>query len=326
MNRRDTVLVLIALGLVPIGALAQRHPSTIPRIGYLSSETASDMANRLEALRAGLRDLGYVEGRNIVIEVRRAGGNYDRLPDLAAELVRLKVDLLVAEGIKAGLAAKRATTTIPIVLPGTADPVEAGAVGSIARPGGNLTGSTAFGTELAVKRLELLKEAVPRISKVAILSNPANPNSGPTLEALEAAAKSLKMGLQKIDVRAPTEFDSAFEVMAKSRLSAVLVLSDTMFVSNVKAIALLAAAKRLPLAGRVEFADAGGLIGYGVNSPDMYRRSAAIVDKILKGAKPADLPIERATNFELVVNRKAGKALGITIPPALLVRADRVIE
>jgi len=309
----------------PVAAEAQQ-PAKVARIGFLGPETVSGSKSRVDALRAGLRDLGYVEGKNIVIEFRWAEGKYDRLPDLATELVRLNVDVLVAAGEKAVDAAKRATTTIPIVVPVTGDAVATSLATSLARPGGNITGSTFFGAELTSKRLELLREAAPRITRVAYLLNPANSASGPGIAALEIAAKSLKLGIQPFEVRAPNEFDSVFTTMAKRHVDAIVVQADTIFIINAKAVADLAATRRFPSAGLKEFAEAGGLIGYGPNLLEMYRHAAVFVDKILKGAKPGDLPIERATTFELVINMKTAKTLGLTIPPSVLLRADQVIQ
>jgi putative ABC transport system substrate-binding protein len=277
----------------------------------------------LEALRAGLRELGYVEGKNIVIEVRWAEGKYDRLPELAAELVNLKVSVIVVYGTKAAVAAKRATTTIPIVV-GSGDAIGQGLVTNLARPGGNLTGTTTFTSELAAKRLELLKEAVPRITQVAFLVNLAYPPS--TLQALETAAEALKLALPQFPVRGPDEFDSAFATIVTRRIDAVVVQADTMFEVNAKAIADLAIKHRLPSVGTVDFAEAGGLIGIGANLLEGHRRLAVYVDKILKGANPGDLPVERATKFELVIDLKTAKALGLTIPQSLLLRADEVIQ
>ena len=309
----------------PVAAEAQQ-PAKVARIGFLGPETVSGSKSRVDALRAGLRDLGYVEGKNIVIEFRWAEGKYDRLPDLATELVRLNVDVLVAAGEKAVDAAKRATTTIPIVVPVTGDAVATSLATSLARPGGNITGSTFFGAELTSKRLELLREAAPRITRVAYLLNPANSASGPGIAALEIAAKSLKLGIQPFEVRAPNEFDSVFTTMAKRHVDAIVVQADTIFIINAKAVADLAATRQFPSAGLKEFAEAGGLIGYGPNLLEMYRHAAVFVDKILKGAKPGDLPIERATTFELVINMKTAKTLGLTIPPSVLLRADQVIQ
>ena len=328
MNNRRKLIVTLSMSAIaiPLSSFAQSQPAKVHRIGILSAETPSSLAGRMDALRAGLRDLGYVEGKNIVIEFRGAEGNYDRLPDLAVELARFKPDVIVTLGQKAAVAAKHATTTIPIVFPNVSDAVATGLVASLARPGANMTGSTFFGPELMAKQLELLREAVPRMAQVAVLQNPANSSSGPNLRAMEIAAKSLKLGLQHFDVRGPNEFDSVFAAMAKRRIDAVVIQSDTMFFANAIAIADLPAKKRLPSAGNTEFAEAGGLIGYGVNILEMHRRAAVFVDKILKGAKPGDIPVERPTKFELVVNLKTAKALGLTIPNSILVRANRVIE
>ena len=301
-------------------------PPQVARIGILGAETASGQANRLEALLVGLRDLGYVEGRNIFIEFHWADGNYDRLTDLAGDLVRLKVDVLVALGIKAALAAKSATTTIPIVVPAAADPVASGLVVSLARHGGNITGSAFFGPELMAKRLELLSESVARITQVGVLLNPANRTSVSILRAMELAAKSLKLGLHPFEVRAPDGFDSAFATMVRTRVNAVVVQPDTMFTANAKTIAVLATTNWIPLAGDIELAEAGGLIAYGPNFRELFRRSAYFVDKILKGANPADMPVEQPTKYELAINQKTAKALGITIPQTVLLRTDRMID
>jgi putative tryptophan/tyrosine transport system substrate-binding protein len=325
MNRRNTVLALLALAGAPTWSFAQQ-PQKVVRIGILGAETASGQASRLEALLAGLRDLGYVDGRNMVIEFRWAEGNYDRLPALAGELVRLKVDVLVALGTKAAFAAKAATTTIPIVVPAAADAVASGLVASLARHGENVTGSAFFGPELMAKRLELLSEAVPRLTQVGVLLDPSNRSVESVSRAMEVAAKSLKLGLQRFEVRVPNEFDSAFAAMAKGRVNAVVVQPDTMFTVNAKTIAALAATNRLPLAGDIELAEAGGLIAYGPNFRELFRRSAYFVDKILKGANPADMPIEQPTKYELAINLKTAKALGITIPQTVLLRTDRIID
>ena len=327
--RLGSIALLVTFGLVLLAAplaVEAQQPGKVPRIGFLIAETLSGQASRVEALRAGLRDRGYVEGKSIAIEFRSADGNYDRLPELAAELARLKVDVLVAFGSKAVLAAKRATTTIPIVVPVIGDPVARGVVSSVARPGGNITGSATFAPEVAAKRLELLKEAVPRITRVAVLLNPATPAMEPLVQARRATAKALKLELQPFEVRAPKEFGRTFSAMANGRVDAVLVSTDTLFASNAREIADLAAKQRLPSAGGKEFAEAGGLIGYGANDAELYRRGAYFVDRILKGAKPADLPVEQATRFELVINLKTARALGLTIPQAVLIRADQVIQ
>ncbi|HEV2056810.1 MAG TPA: ABC transporter substrate-binding protein [Methylomirabilota bacterium] len=287
------------------------------------------MSPFLDAFRQGLRELGWVEGQNIVIDYRYAEGRFDRLPDLAAELVRLKVDIIVAQPLPAAAAAKNATETIPIVMiSGGADPVGLGLIATLARPGGNVTGSSySAGQEIGGKQLELLKKTVPKVRRVAILSNPANPGHPPMVGELNVAARSLGVQLQLLEVRGPNEFDGAFAAMATERAGALLVLSDGMFNLHRTRLADLAARSRLPAAyGVREFVDAGGLMSYGPSLRDLYRRSAAYVDKILKGAKPADLPVEQPTKFELVINLKTAKALGLTIPPSLLQRADELIQ
>jgi putative tryptophan/tyrosine transport system substrate-binding protein len=317
------VLTLSLLAALPEPEAQQA--SKIARIGFLGATSASSWTSRVEAFRVGLSDLGYVEGRNITIEFRWAEGQYSRLPDLAAELVRLKVDLLVTHGTPGTLAAKQATTTTPIVMAASGDAVAAGLVAGLARPGGNVTGSTYFVRELMVKRLELLKDAMPRITRVAVLVKPDNPFFV-QLRDLEISANALKLALQQVAAPGPNEFEAAFSAMAKSRVDAVLISEDAAFVTHVRALTDLAAKHRLLSAGFGELAQAGGLIGYGVNFPELYRRAAVFVDKILKGAKPADIPVERATTFELVLNLKTAKALGLTIPQSLLVRANEIIQ
>ena len=324
ISRRQVVLGIGAGALAPL-AFAQQ-PAKVHRIGFLGALSAADSEWRVEAVRAGLRDLGYLEGKNIAIEYRWAEGRYERLPELAAELVRLKVDVLVTHATPGSLAAKQATATIPIVIAAVADPIASGIVARLARSGGNITGSTYFNSELMAKRLEFLKEAFPRTKQVAVLLYPESPANGPVLKAMETAARSLKMELQQYEVRDADRFESAFTAMVKKHIGAVVIFEDPIFFANATAIADLVVKKRLPAAGFKEFAEAGGLLGYGVNIPEMYRRAAYFVDKILKGAKPGDLPIEQATKFELVINLKTAKALGITIPQSLLFRADRVIE
>ncbi len=317
----------LALGLLtaPLAAGAQQLAKT-PRKGLLGVTSAAEYASRIEAFRQGLRDLGYVEGQNIVIEYRFAEGKYDRLPGLAAELVRLKVDVLVTHATPGTHAAKQATSTIPIVMVVSSDAVATGLVASIARPGGNITGSTFFNPELAAKRLELLKEAVPRITRVAVLLNPDNPGQGLLLQAMELTAKPLKLELQQVAARGPDEFDRAFAAMAKKRADALAVVEDPVFIAQARRIANLAAKSRLPTIGFSELAGGGALMAYGVNFFDFWRRAAVFVDKILRGAKPGDLPIEQATKFELVINMKTAKALGLMIPRSLFIRADQVIE
>jgi putative ABC transport system substrate-binding protein len=265
INRRQVLTLCIGALAAPLASLAQEPRRKVPRVGFLISETLSSQASRIEALRGGLRDRGYVEGKNIAIEVRSAEGNYDRLPDLAAELTRLKLDVLVAFGIKALAAASGATTTIPIVIPATSsDPVAMGLISSLARPDGNVTGSTTFGPEIMAKRLELLKEVMPGMTRVAVLVNPANSSFGPTFQQMEIAARSLKLSLQPLEVRAPSEFDRVFAAIARGRVDAIVVQDDTMFGgANANVIAELAARQRLLAVGSKGFAEAGGTIGYG---------------------------------------------------------------
>jgi len=324
MNRRDTIVALLALGAAPPTSFAQQPSRKVVRIGFLSSTSSSVSAWRMDALRAGLRDFGYVEGNNLVIESRWADDKYERLPELAAELVRLKVDIIVTHGTPGSLAAKQATAMIPIVMTAVLDPVATGLVASIARPGGNITGATFFNAELCAKRLELLKEAFPHIRRVAFLFNSDNPAS--PLREMEGAAVSLNLELLKFGVRSPKEFESAFVAMSKRRVEAIATIEDPMLVSNAAAVAGTAAKHRIPSIGFVELADGGGLMAYGVNFPATYRRAAYFVDKIAKGTNPGDLPIEQATRFDLVVNLKTAKALGLAIPQSILLRADRRIE
>jgi putative ABC transport system substrate-binding protein len=320
-TRREVISALGAGALaVSLAAFAQAVKSY--RIGFLSSEAPSDpsQAKRLELLKSGLRDLGYVEGKNIVIEIRWAEGLYERLPALASELVGLKVSVIVTSGTKASIAAKNATATIPIVMGSTGDPIGLGFTTSLARPSGNVTGSTNLGPELGTKLLELLKEAVPRITQVAYLINPAD---RPTyLPAIQATARSFNLTLPVFEAQAPKQFDSAFAEMVKARCDAVVVQGDTLFGVNVQTVARLALKHRLPSASAInEFAEAGGLITFGPDRLEGYRRAAAFVDKLLKGAKPGDLPIEQPSKIELVINTTTAKSLGITIPQTLQLRA-----
>ena len=319
-----TGAVLLA---APLAADAQQA-GKVPRIGFLSATSPSDRPPLLDAFRQGLRELGWVEGQNIVIDYRYAEDRVDRLPDLAAELVRLKVDLIVSAGTQGVTAARNATETIPIVMIAVRDPVGTGLIASLARPGGNVTGVSGYaGLEMVAKQLELLKETVPKIRRVAILSNPTNAYHKLAIREANVAARSLGVQLQLLEARGPNEFDGAFAAMARERVGALLVLSDAMLSSHRTRLADLAARSRLPAAyGVRESVEAGGLMSYGPSFLDLYRRSAAYVDKILKGAKPADLPVEQPTKFELVINLKTAKALGLTIPQSLLQRADEVIQ
>jgi len=321
-----TVLFALSLLAAPLTAEAQQAAKA-PRIGILEASPAVARSYLWEAFGQGLVDLGYVEGRNITIERRYAEGKWERLPDLAADLVRLKVDVIVAAPTPAIHAAKQATRTIPIVMAISGDPVGTGLVASVARPGGNITGLSIMTSELVGKQLALLKEVVPNVSRVAVLWNPANPLGTPQLREAKAAAPALAVQLQVLPVRAPSEFESAFAAMTRARAGALLVLPDAMFGVNRPQLADLAAKSRLPaMYGLRELVEAGGLMAYGPHYADVFRRAATYVDKILKGAKPGDLPVEQPTKFELVINLKTAKALGLTIPPSLLQRADQVIE
>ncbi len=328
--RAVRLIVTLALGIlsVPLAVDAQR-PGKVPRIGFLSAGSPSDLVRQrgFEAFRQGLRELGYVEAQNIALESRWAEGKWERLPGLTAEFVRLKVDVIVTGTSPEVQAAKEATKTIPIVMAYVIDPVATGFVVTLARPGGNVTGLSMMAPELVGKQLELLKEVVPKVSRVALLWNPANPGNAPQLREAEVAARALGVRLQPLDVRGPTDFDRAFAAMARERAGALLVLVDLMLVSHRTQIAELAAKRRLPAVyGLSEYVEAGGLIAYGANRRDSYRRAATYVDKILKGAKPADLPVEQPSKFELVINFKTAKALDLTIPQSLLIRADEVIQ
>ena len=325
VRRREFLAVLFGLVAWPLPARAQ-EPEKVARIGFLGAISAGDLGKHLDALRQGLRDLGYAEGKDIVIEYRWAEGKYEHLPELAAELVRLDVRVIVTHGTPGSLAAKRATTTVPIVMAITGDAVATGLVQSIARPGANITGSTFFFPELNAKRLELIKEAVPHIRRVGVLLNPDNLSHAPALKAMEEAAKSLRLEIHPFAVTDPGQFASAFSTMIEKQMEAVEVVDDRMLYANGKTIANLAISKRLPVIGNRDLMEGDGLIAYGVDFIPMYRRAATFVDKILKGAKPADLPIEQATKFELVINLKAAKALGLIIPLTLLARADELIE
>ena len=324
---RRALSAALALGLLAVPFAAEAQPAgKVHRIGFLGAASASGYANQLAALRLGLHDLGYDEGRNLVIEYRWAEGQYQRLPDLAAELVARKVTLIVTHGTPGSRAAMQATTVIPIVMAVLGDPVESGLVASLARPGKNVTGLTFFSSELAAKRLEFLKEIKPRTRRIAVLLNPDNPVNRPILSAMEATAAALGVELDQVEVRGPDQFESAFAAMVAGRADAMVVIEDAMLIAHARRIADLAATKRLPSAGFKEYVVAGGLMAYAANFPVIWRRAAVFVDKILKGAKPDDLPIERASHFELIVNRKTAAALGLTIPPAVLMRADEVIE
>ena len=324
-RRRFLVYGAAAFCTSPL-AFAQQRAARIWRIGVLSADSVAGFATRIDAFRAGLKELGYVEGRNIVLEQRFADGKQARLVELAADLVRSKVDVIVTAGTPAVQAARKATATVPIVMTSSGDAVAAGLVASLARPGGNVTGSTFLSQELTAKRLELLKEALPRVSHAGYLNNPANAMMAENIKAMESVAAGLKISVQRFDVRDVAELAGVFKAMGEARVDALVVGQDGMIVANYKTIADLTAKHRLPAIGAKEFADAGGLFGYGPDILDLWRRGAIYVDKILKGAKPADLPIERPTRLDFVINMKAAKALGIAVTPSTLHRAERVIE
>ena len=325
MDRR-TFLGGIASGLIaaPLPARAQQA-GKVYRIGILEAIPAAQNAANLDALRKGLRDLGYVEGRNLVIEYRSAEGRAERFPDLASELVRLKADLIVTRGTPAARAAKNATETIPVVMATMGDP--RAIVASFARPGGNITGVTTFSTELTAKRIQLLRELVPSLARVALLHNMGNPAAPPEWEETKSAARALGLQPELLDVRSQGDLSRAFELAVRQHVGALLIGADGLTQMHQPTIVDLASRSRLPAAYPArEFVAAGGLIAYAVNYPDLYYRFASFVDKIFKGAKPGDLPVEQPTKFELVVNLKTAKALGLTIPPTVLLRADEVIQ
>jgi putative tryptophan/tyrosine transport system substrate-binding protein len=327
VKRREFITLLGGAAVPMLWSLVARaqQPKGF-RIGFLGPASASATAPWVDALRAGLQDLGYQEGKNILFEFRWAEGNDDRLPELAADLVHLNVDVLVTYGTPGTRAAKQATTTIPIVMAVSGDAVATGLIVSLARPGANVTGSTIFNPELCAKRLELLKEALPRTKRVAILLNPDNPVSPPNLQAAELTAKSLGLELQQFEVRASNEIKNAYSAMARTSVDAVSIFEDAVLFANTRSIADNALAQRLPSIGYLDLADGGGLMAYGVNLTEGFRHAAVFVDKILKGANPSQLPVEQPTRFKLVLNLKSAKLLGLEFPPTLLARADEVIE
>ena len=325
-DRRDFVRAALMAVLFPCAANAQQSKK-IARIGFLSSRSVEVERSWLAAFQQGLGALGYWEAKNIVIEQRYAEARYERIPELLAELIRLKVDVLVALGDPAVHAAKKASSTIPIVMVTSPDPVGTGLVASLARPGGSVTGLSDFHADLMPKRLEFLKEIVPSVSRVAVLWNPASPSHPRQLKDLQAAAPAYRVTLLPLGINGPDEIEHAFAAIGKERPGGLLVIGDPVLVTHRKRIAELALKNRLPaIATLLQFAEAGFLITYGANFADLYRRAATYVDKILKGAKPADLPVERPVKFDLVINLKTAKALGVTVPRSLLLRADQVIE
>jgi putative tryptophan/tyrosine transport system substrate-binding protein len=327
MNRR-TFLCGLTLGTLsaPLGVEAQQVRKT-SRIGVLALGIPTMYTARYEAFRQGLRELGYVEGQTIAIEYRYAEGKFERLPDLAAELVRLNVDIILASSAPETRAAKRATTSIPIVFGLHGDPVGTGDVASLGKPGGNITGMATMAPDLSGKRLELLKEAFPRIARVAMLWNTTNPAKAGDWRETQGAAQALGLTLQSREVRGPEDFPSAFAAMTTQRPDAFLTLDDPVLLNSRSSIVAFAAKQRLPVIyPQRDYTDAGGLMSYGPSVSDMFRHAASYVGRILKGAKPADLPVEQPTKFELVINLKTAKALGLTIPPSVLGRADQIIE
>jgi putative ABC transport system substrate-binding protein len=328
MTKKILIWLLVIFFVANVSVAQAQQAGKIARIGYLMGSSLTANAARIEAFRQGLRELKYVEGKNIVIELRSAEEKVDRLPALAAELLRLKVDIIVTAGPPATRAAKEATSTIPIVMAQDTDPVGNGFVASLARPGGNITGLSTLAPEISGKRLELLKEIVPRLSRVAVLWASTYPGNAQTIRELELVAKAFGVKLQYLDVLDPKDIETAFRAASKGRAEAVLALqSGGVAVGHRTKIAALAIKSRLPaIYHRSEFVEDGGLMSYGVNFTDLDRRAATYVDKLLKGRTPADLPVEQPMKFEFIVNLKAAKQIGLTVPPNLLVRADKVIR
>ncbi len=327
MSKKVFGLALGAMLLALSFSADAQQPAKIPRIGLLSPFSPSATAGWHQAFRQGLRDLGWVEGKNISIEYRYAEGKSDRLPDLAADLVRLKVDIIVASVNTDALAAKNATRAIPIVVASAGDPVAIGLVESLARPGGNITGLSQISPELAGKRLELLKEIVPKLSRVAVLWNPKGTTSPLAWKEIQLPARELGVQLHSLEVQSPNEFEKAFQEATRARAGALAIMPDPLFAGNLKRIAELAAKSRLPSIFHLsEFVESGGLVAYGPDRSDQFRRAATYVDKILKGTKPADLPVEQPMKFEFVINLKTAKQIGLTIPPEVLFRATKVIK
>ena len=326
IKRRHLLIALVGV-IACASTVRAQTPARIPRIGFLSALSSSETAPWGKAFEGGLRELGWLEGRNIGIEYRYADGKHDRIPDLAADLVRSRVDVILASAAPEVLAARNATRAIPIVMAIVGNPVASGLIESLARPGGNVTGLSTMSIDLAGKRLELLREMIPKLSRVAVLWNPLAPSAPLNWKEIQLPAKRLGLQLHSLEVRGPADLDKAFEDAARARAGAVFVIGDAMINTNTKRIADLAVRNRLPSMLQFSyFVDAGGLMAYGPDRADLYRRAAGYVDRILKGAKAADLPVEQPTKFELVINMKTARALGITIPQSILGRADRVIE
>ncbi len=327
MSKKIFAITLASVILLSVCRAEAQQPTKIPRIGYLTGVSLSADSPRVEGFRQGLRELGYVEGKNIIIEYRYADGKFDRLPALAAELVRLKVDMIVTAGATNTRAAKEATTTIPIVMAQDPDPVGSGFVASLARPGGNITGLSSLTADLSGKRLELLKEILPKLSRLAVLGTSASPGMAQQLRETERAAGAFGMQFQFLDILDPKDIGAEFRAATKWRADAVLVLRGPVLTSQRTQVVELAVKSRLPATyPETEYVEAGGLMSYGVSNIDLFRRAAYYVDRILKGAKPADLPVEQPTKFELIINLKAAKQIGLTIPPNVLARANKVIR
>ena len=327
MQRRFVIAMAAGATLITSMPVLSQIAPRIHRIGFLSTAYANAFTSRVEAMKGGFRDLGYLEGRNIAFEYRFADLNSERLPDLAAELVRSNVDVIITVGTPSTIAAKRATATIPIVTTTVGDAVASGVVTSLARPEANVTGVTFLLPQLSAKRIEFIKEVKPQITKVAAFFNADNKVANdPVYREMESTARALKVDLQRVESRAPGEFESAFSSMARSGMEAVVVSDDTLMATNGKLIADLSLRYQMLSIGVTELADAGGAMAWGINRPELFRRTAYFADRLLKGAKPGDLPVELPTRFELIVNLKTAKALGLTIPKTLLLRADRVIE
>jgi len=326
LKKTSLASILFAGALLAVAATVEaQQPKKAPRIGWLGAARTS--APRMEAFRQGLHELGYAEGKNIFIEYRYAEGKLDQLPALAADLVRLNVDVIVAGSPQVTRSAKQATSIIPIVMAFDDDPVGSGFVASLARPGGNITGLSTLFPEMSAKQLELLKEIVPALSRVAILGNATQPGNPQALREINIAADGFRVQTQYLEIRGTKDIETAFREASKDRADAVLVLSTTVLYFNRRQVSDLAVKSRLPtIYGRPEYVDDGGLVYYGPSYTDLYRRVAVYVDKILKGAKPADLPVEQPTKFELIINLKAAKQIGLTIPPSVLYRADKVIK
>jgi putative ABC transport system substrate-binding protein len=326
-NRKWLGLSVIAFVLVAGIAARAQQPATVPRIGFQLDAPASAVASRIDAFRQGLRELGYIEGKNIIIEWRSSEGKIERRHEIAAELVRLKVDVIVSAGPTVTRAVREATSTIPIVMGQDTDPVGSGFVASLAHPGGNITGLAALAPEMSGKQLELMKEIIPKLSRVAVIGNSTNPGDAQALRETVLAGGSVEVYLRYLDVLDPKDIETVFRAAAKGRADAVLVLGNPTLNAHRKQIADLAVKHRLPATyARPEFVNAGGLMYYGTSYNDLFRRAATYVDKILKGAKPMDLPVEQAKKFEFIVNLKAAKQIALKIPPNVLARADKVIK